>query len=50
MALFTKQVKPFGTTVQQYGVHYQLHADDTQSYVYLDPGNEADVSSSIKNL
>ena len=27
-----------------------LYADDTQSYVSLDPGNKADVSSSLENL
>ena len=49
-ALFTGYTKPLGTNVLRYGIKYHLYTDDTQLYVPLDPGNKADVSSSLKNL
>ena len=42
--------KPLSTIKQWYEVKYHLCADDTQLYVSLNPGNKADVSSSVKNL
>ena len=42
--------RPLGIIAQRYGVKYHLYADDTQLYISLDPGNELNFSSSMKNL
>ena len=42
--------RPLGIIVQRYGGKYQLHGDDTQLYISLDPDNELNFSSSLKNL
>ena len=49
-ALFIMYTKPLGTTAQLYGVKYDLYVDDTQMYVSLELGYEADVSSPLENL
>jgi len=41
---------PLGIIEQLYGVKYHLYADDTQLYISLDPDNELNFSSSLKNL
>jgi len=42
--------RPLGIILQQYGIKYHLYADDTQLYILLDPDNELNFSSSLKNL
>ena len=42
--------RPLGIIAQRYGVKYHLYADDTQLYILLDPDNELNFSSSLKNL
>ena len=41
---------PLGITVQQYGIKYHLYADDTQLYISLDPINQLNFPSFLKNL
>ena len=48
--VFTMYTRPLGIIVQRYGVKYYLYADDTQRYISLDPDNELNFSSSLKNL
>jgi len=48
--VFTMYTRPLGIIVQRYGVKYHLYADDTQLYISLDPDNELNFSSSLKNL
>jgi len=48
--VFTMYTRPLGIIAQQYGVKYHLYADDTQLYTSLDPDNELNFSSSLKNL
>jgi len=48
--VFTIYTRPFGIIAQRYGVTYHLYADDTQLYISLDPDNELNFSSSLKNL
>ena len=48
--LFTMYTRPLGIIAQRYGVKYHLYADDTQLYISLDPDNELNFSSSLKNL
>jgi len=48
--VFTMYTRPPGIIAQQYGVKYHLYADDTQPYMSLDPDNELNFSSSLKNL
>jgi len=42
--------RPLGIIAQRYRVKYHLYADDTQQYISLDPENELNYSSSLKNL
>ena len=48
--VFTMYTRPLGIIAQRYGVKYHLYADDTQLYISLDPDNELNFSSSLKNL
>jgi len=48
--VFTINTRPLGIIAQRYGVTYHLYADDTQLYISLDPDNELNLSSSLKNL
>ena len=48
--IFTMYTRPLGITAQRYGVKYHLYADDTHLYISLDPDNELNFSSSLKNL
>ena len=42
--------RPLGIIVQRYGVKYHLYADDTLLYISLDPDNELNFTSFLKNL
>ena len=48
--VFTMYTCPLGIIAQWYGVKYHLYAYDTQLYISLDPDNELNFSSSLKNL
>ena len=48
--VFTMNTCPLRIIVQRYGVKYHLYADDTQLYISLDPDNELNFSSFLKNL
>ena len=48
--VFTMYTRPLGIIAQRNGVKYHLYADDTQLYISLDPDNELNFSSSLKNL
>jgi len=48
--VFIMYKRPLGIIVQRYGVKYHLYADNIQLYISLDPNNELDFSSSLKNL
>ena len=47
--VFTMYTCPLGIIAQRYGVKHNLYADDTQLYISLDPDNELNFSSSLKN-
>jgi len=42
--------RPLGMTAQRCWVKYHLYANDTQLYISLDPDNELNISSFLKNL
>jgi len=42
--------RPLGIIAQRYGVKYHLYAHDTQLNILLDPDNELNFSSSLKNF
>ena len=48
--ILTMYTHPLGISVRRYGVKYNLYSDDTQLYISVDPENELNVSSSLKNL
>ena len=48
--VFTMYIRPLEIISQRYGVKYHLYADGTQLYISLDPDNELNFSSSLKNL
>ena len=48
--VFTMYARPLGIILRQYGVKYQLYADDTFLYISLDSDNELNFSSSLNNL
>ena len=48
--VFTMYTRPLGIIAQRYGVKYHLYAADKQLYISLDPDNELNFSSSLKNL
>ena len=48
--VFTMYIRPLGIITQGCGVKYHLYADDTQLYISLDPNNELNFSSSLKNV
>jgi len=50
LLVFTMYTRPLGVIAQRYVVKYHLYADDTQLYMSLDPDNELNFSSSLKNL
>ena len=48
--VFTMYTRPLGIIAQRYGVKYHLYADNTQLYIYMDPDNELNFSSSFRTL
>jgi len=48
--VFTKHTRLIGIIAQRYRVKYHFYADDTQLYILLDPDNDLNFSSSLKNL
>ena len=40
----------FGIIAPRYGVKYHSYTDDTQLYISLDPNNDLNYSSSLKNI
>jgi len=48
--IVTMYTRPLGIIAQGYGVKYHLYTDDTQPYISLDPDNELNFSSSLKNI
>ena len=48
--VFTMYTSPLGIIAQRYGVKYHLYAYDTQLYISLDPDNEINFSSSLRQF
>jgi len=48
--VFAMYTRPLGIIAQRYGVKYHLYAYDTRLYISLDPHNELNFPSSLKNV